>query len=179
MLFVDAVQQWLQQKKLNRKWIGIDISVKAYELVKIRLGKEIAEGDNAIFNWDKEIIYTTDKPTRTDLNGDSLIEKKYVYVISHKNFSGEYKVGIAKDSKSRLNSYQIGDPDRSYKLEFSLLTENFRQIENYIHSKFENKHEWVRGNLQNIIKEIKEFNLEEYNKIINQEQKELDGSNKK
>ena len=159
-------------EKLGRKWIGIDVSVKAYELVKIRLKKEITEGDDAIFNWDKEITFTTDKPTRTDTNGDSLVEKKFVYVISNKNFSGEYKVGIAKDCNKRLNSYQIASPSRDYKLEFSLLTENFREIEKYIHSKFDNKHEWVRGNLQEIIQSIKEFDLNEYNRMVNQEQQE-------
>ena len=32
------------------------------------------------------------------------------------------KVGIARDIKSRLNSYQTSDPNRGYKLEHALLT---------------------------------------------------------
>ena len=172
--FCGCCTTMIASEKLDRKWIGIDVSVKAYELVKKRLKKEITEGDNAIFDWDKNIYYTQTEPIRTDTNGDSILEKKFVYIISNKAYKNQYKVGIAKDCKSRLNSYQIASPSRDYKLEFSLLTENFRQIEKYIHCKFDNEHEWVKGNLQDIIQKIKEFNLDEYNKMINQEQQELE-----
>ena len=70
---------------------------------------------------------------------------------------GEYKVGIAKNYPSRLNSYQIGDPDRSYKIEFTFLTEKYRETEKHIHTQFNNKHEWVTGNLKDIIDEIKNY----------------------
>ncbi|MBC6401208.1 MAG: GIY-YIG nuclease family protein, partial [Ekhidna sp.] len=59
--------------------------------------------------------------------------------------------------KSRLNSYQTADPERSYKLEYAHLTPYFREIEAYIHEKYENKHEWVKGTLEDIKKDIKGF----------------------
>ena len=46
-------------EKLNRKWIGIDLSSKAYELVNYRLGKSVDEiGD---------ILHRKDIPRRTDM----------------------------------------------------------------------------------------------------------------
>ncbi|MGU9956297.1 MAG: GIY-YIG nuclease family protein [Arenicellales bacterium WSBS_2016_MAG_OTU3] len=57
------------------------------------------------------------------------LEKKYVYIISNSNYKGEYKVGIAKDWKLRLNNYQTGDPDRDYICEFHYLTPCYREIE--------------------------------------------------
>ncbi len=95
-------------------------------------------------------------PKRTDL-GIGYREKKFVYVISHPNYPGEYKVGITKKCQSRLNSYQTSDPERQFKLEFMLETPFFRETEVYIHDRFPNKHEWVQAELQQIIKEIKEF----------------------
>ena len=87
--------------------------------------------------------------------GGDYREQKYVYVISHPNFKGFYKVGIASDWQSRLNSYQTSDPERQYKIEYKLLTPRFRETEKYIHKSFENKHEWVKGDLDAIIEAIK------------------------
>ena len=95
-------------------------------------------------------------PPRTDL-GIDYQETKYVYVISHPLYPGEYKVGIAKNARARLNSYQTSDPRRVYKLEFVHETPLYREIEKHIHNKFDNNHEWVRENLTTIINEIKEY----------------------
>ena len=140
---------------LGRKWIGVDISVKAYELVKQRLTKEVADPSH-LFKSQNTIHMRTDPPKRADQGADYQ-EQKFVYVISHPNFPGEYKVGIAKDWASRLNSYQTSDPDRQYKLEFKFETPQFRETESHIHEKFENKHEWVNANLKDIIDEIKNY----------------------
>ena len=150
--FCGCATTCVASEKLNRKWIGIDISHRAHSLVKERLNKEVTSD---LFT-EKDIAFYTDPPKRTDRNGEE-IPKKYVYVISHPNYVGEYKVGIAKNYKSRLNSYQIGDPDRSYKIEFTFLTEEYRETEKHIHTKFNNKHEWVTGNLKDIIDEIENY----------------------
>ena len=153
--FCGCATTCIAAEKLNRQWIGIDVSIKAYELVKKRLKKEVTS-DLFI---EKDLIFNTDPPKRTDIESPG-IEKKYVYVISNKSYTNEYKVGIAKNYKSRLNSYQIGDPDRAYKVEFTLLTEKYREIEKHIHHKFNNKHEWVNGSLKDIIDEIKKQNVD-------------------
>ena len=140
---------------LKRKWIGIDISVMAYELVKLRLSKEVAD-PTIVYQYQNVIHMKTDPPKRTD-QGVDYSEQKFVYVVSHPSYPGEYKVGIAKNWKSRLNSFQTSDPDRQYRMEFKLETPWFRATEKYVHEKFENKHEWVKGNLNDIIREIKNY----------------------
>ena len=58
-------------EQLNRQWIGIDVSVKAYELVKKRLKKEENNPEN-LSDWDKNIEYTTKVPLRTDIDNEYL-----------------------------------------------------------------------------------------------------------
>jgi len=142
-------------ERLGRRWIGIDVSVKAYELVKMRLTQEAADPDD-LLKYRNEIHLRTDPPIRTDLGADHR-ERKFVYVISHPSYPGEYKVGIAKDWKSRLNAYQTSDPDRQYRIEFQLETPRFRETERHIHETFPNKHEWVQGDLARIVAEIRDF----------------------
>ncbi len=142
-------------EQLNRQWIGIDVSFKAYELVRMRLTKEAADPDD-LLKYRNEIHLRTDPPQRTDL-GTDYRERKFVYVISHPSYPGEYKVGIAKDWKSRLNTYQTSDPDRQYRIEFRLETPRFRETERHIHETFPNKHEWVHGDLKQIVAEVRAF----------------------
>ena len=151
--FCGCATTCIAAEKLDRQWIGIDVSIKAYELVKERLKKEVANPEN-LLEYNKKLHFSTIPPKRTDTD-EHYVEKKYIYVVSNTKYKGEYKVGIAKDYQARLNSYQTGDPDRGYKLEFYLLTEKYREIEQYIHNKFDNKHEWVQSNLTDIIQEIK------------------------
>ena len=145
-------------KNLIGQWIGIDVSVKAYELVKERLQEEVASKDN-LFQFNNKLHYSTYPPKRTDNTTTDDKLKKYVYVISNKHFKGMYKVGIAKDIKSRLNSYQTSDPHRSYKLEYQIYTEKYREIEKQIHKTFDSKHEWVRADLNIIIEQLKSYLL--------------------
>ncbi len=153
--FCGCATTCIAAEKLNRQWIGIDVSVIAYELVQDRLKNEVANPEN-LLQYKNNIHFYTDPPTRTDTEEDYTL-KKYVYVISNPYFIGMYKVGIAKDYKARLNSYQTSDPDRGYRLEYKIHTPLFREIEQYIHNIFENKHEWVRADLQDIISAIKSY----------------------
>lgn len=144
-------------EKLGRQWIGVDVSQKAYDLVRERVEKEVSDSED-IYKRVNEIYFYTDPPARTDLGVDEKVEQKYVYIITNKKFPGEYKVGIAKNKNTRLNHYQTGDPDRGYKMEYDFLTPHFRQIEEHIHKKFENKHEWVTGTSKEaLISEIENF----------------------
>ena len=152
--FCGCATTCVASQKLGRKWIGIDVSHRAYELVKERLKREISD---LFIDIEKDLNYSIIPPKRTDTNGEDNIVKKYVYIISNPKYKGEYKVGIAKDVHSRLNSYQTSDPDRNFKLEYKIHTHLFREIEKHIHEKFENKHEWVREKLENIIKEIENY----------------------
>lgn len=151
--FCGCATTCIAAEKLGRQWVGIDVSIKAYELLKSRLEKEIADPEH-LFDSQKGLYFSTEAPNRTDVNIDS-INKKYVYIISNKAYPNEYKVGIAKEWKSRLNSYQTSDPNRGYKIEHTFLTHGYKEIERHIHNHFNNKHEWVQAELSDIINEIK------------------------
>ena len=164
-LFCGCATTCIASEKLNRKWIGIDISVKAYDLVRERLTEEV-EGkfDFGLSQTGNthgiKVHFSTDSPKRTDRNKEDRL-KKYVYVISHPKFEGYYKVGIAKDYKTRLNNYQTSDPDRAYKMEYFYLTPHFRETEKYIHNLFDNKFEWIKGNLKDIVQKIENYKHKE------------------
>ena len=160
--FCGCATTCVASEKLNRNWIGIDISIKAYDLVRERLTEEVEgkfdfQGKNG--NGIK-VHFSIDSPKRTDRNEDDRL-KKYVYVISHPKFEGYYKVGIAKDYKTRLNSYQTSDPDRAYKMEYFYLTPHFRETEKYIHNLFDNKFEWIKANLKDIVQKIENYKHKE------------------
>lgn len=145
-------------ERLKRQWVGIDISVKAFELVKDRLKEEVEGFDDSnkqydVFGSNKPISFQTEPPV---LSKHSVKPKKYIYVISNPNHKG-YKVGIAKDVKKRLNGYQTSDPNRGFKLEFSIRTENYRDIESKVHNLMNANYEWVDDELNNIIKLIKKL----------------------
>ena len=143
-------------EKLERQWVGVDVSIKAYELVKTRMKKEVERKDEL---FKEEVDFQTDPPVRTDMGADTRVQK-YVYIISNTQYKGEWKVGIASNVKARLNSYQTSDPNRGYVLEYSFLTPDFREIEKYIHERYENRHEWVREpDMQKIVKDIEGFNV--------------------
>ena len=67
--FCGCATTCIAAERLNRRWIGIDISDKAAELVKARLFKEVAIGDEkgqpALF---ANVIHRTDIPVRTDIH---------------------------------------------------------------------------------------------------------------
>ncbi|MCY4358623.1 MAG: DNA methyltransferase [Gammaproteobacteria bacterium] len=143
-------------ERLQRHWIGVDVSVKSYELVKERLSQEAADPSD-LFKYQNQIYIKTTPPKRTDQEVDYR-ERKFVYVISHPAYPGEYKVGLARNWKSRLNAYQTLDSDRRYRVEYKVETTDFREIEKYIHDVFPNKHEWVQADLKDITKTIKQYN---------------------
>ena len=137
-------------EKSHRKWIGVDVAVKAFELVKKRLGEEI-EWEGSLFE-EALVTFQTNPPERTD-RGQNTLEKKYVYIISHPKHKG-YKVGRASHDKNRLNNYQTGDPKRQYELKYSFLTPYYKIIEKYIHENYDSTYEWVREDLDVLIKAI-------------------------
>ncbi len=137
----------------GRDWIGIDVSHMAFELVKQRLDREVP-----VDLIRAKPNFQTSPPKRSDL-GVSHTDEKFVYIISNEQYPNEYKVGIASNTKSRLNQYQTSDPNRGYKIEFEFKTHKYREVEKAIHEKYENKHEWIRGDKADIIKDIKELSV--------------------
>ena len=139
-------------EKLGRKWIGIDVGAQAFDFIRTRLEKEVPSD---IFREAPAFLTDPPKPTdSTSFDRDS----GYIYIISNPAFPNIYKVGIARDVTQRLNSYQTPDPERAYKLEYSLKTKKYIEIEKYIHTNFDNRHEWVHANKSDIVIAIEREN---------------------
>lgn len=140
-------------ESLERNWIGIDISSKAFELVKQRLKEEIPPD---LFRRDKP-SFSTKLPKRTDLD-KSYRDEKFVYVMSNKGPSGgEYYVGIASDVSERIKSYNKRNSDKGFKIEFKFKTHRYREIEKFIHDKYKGKRGWVKVFKNRIIRDIKNY----------------------
>ena len=150
--FCGCATTCVASEKEDRKWIGIDVSIKAYDLVKQRLEKEVYTDLLEV----REVNFLTEIPRRTDTNTHEAI-RQWVYVISNNSFKDFHKVGITKDCNARLSQYQIGDPNRGYKLEFKHLTDRYRELERHIHKKFPNNREWVNAPVHTIKTEIQRY----------------------
>jgi len=147
-------------EKLGRQWVGIDVSHKAYDLVRDRIRREVNDGYTLFEKGAEGIHYTTEPPTRNDegyMNGRT---QKYVYIITNPenekhNF---YKVGVATNPQARLNSLQTSHPLRDLEIKYKKSTPLYNEIEKYIHDKFDNIHEWVMvENMQDIIDAIEGY----------------------
>ncbi len=152
--FCGCATTCIASEKLERKWVGIDISIKAYELVQERLKKEVANPEE-LFDYNKALRFSTDPPSRTDQGKDDR-EKKYVYIISNPVFPGIYKIGVAKDWQARLKSFHTGAPS-DYKLEYKKLTPHYKETEKYVLERYRYNREWCKGDLAKIKKAIKDF----------------------
>ena len=146
-------------EQLNRKWIGVDVSMEAYTIVKSRLVKDVngqVDGQTDMFGVAKAIIAKTDAPVRN--SNDDVKEKKYIYIISNDAWPGHYKVGIATNMKSRLSSYNTGDPNSGYKIRYTIKTEFYREVEKLTHDSFPGTKEWVQAEPMDLIMDrIKEL----------------------
>jgi len=72
----------------------------------------------------------------------------FIYIISNNNFPGFYKIGVTEDIKSRLHTYQTGDPRRSYKIEYYIFCPDCYTAEKNIkvamkHFALSQRNEWV------------------------------------
>ena len=145
-------------ERLNRQWIGIDVSVKAYELVQERLKKATEQGE-LLSSETKipKIFHKVDVPKRTDTGNEFADKQGWVYIITNKQFE-LIKVGITKDVKRRLDSYQTSDPKRGYEIAFEFQSPKYIEIENHIKERFTRDHEWFRReDMDDIITAIKTF----------------------
>ena len=58
-------------------------------------------------------------------------EKNYIYIITHHAFPGWIKVGKTRSPKERLSQYQIGCPDRAYKIDYIVAVDDPNKVESY------------------------------------------------
>ncbi|MGI9462146.1 MAG: DNA methyltransferase, partial [Alphaproteobacteria bacterium] len=153
--FCGCATTCIAAEKLGRNWVGIDVSQKAYELVKKRLKKEVPPD---FFRGEPH--FTTTPPTRTDMGVGGEVAG-YIYIISHPKYKKWLKVGIAKNPEARLKQYQTADPDRKYKMEKIFQTPHNADIEKMIHQHYNAPTEWVAtGEVDEVFNLIKQFDTE-------------------
>ncbi|MGI9461511.1 MAG: DNA methyltransferase [Alphaproteobacteria bacterium] len=153
--FCGCATTCIAAEKLGRNWVGIDVSQKAYELVKIRLKKEVPPD---FFRGEPH--FTTTPPTRSDMGMGGEVAG-YIYIISNPKYKKWLKVGIAKDPEARLKQYQTGDPERKYKIEKIFQTPHNADIEKMIHQHYNAPTEWVAtGEVDEVFNLIKQFDTE-------------------
>ena len=131
----------------NRLWVGMDIESGAREEIDRRL-PDLGRDD---------IHFTATEPVRTDGNKPSR-ESRWVYILKDESEDEWHKVGIAKDPRSRENSYRTGKRRReSVRFVYKVQTEKFRELEQHLIDKFENDHEWLKASVADIKKAIRAF----------------------
>ena len=86
-------------EKLGRQWIGIDISEKASDLVKLRFRNEVSSPDD-MFQFDNKLIFRTDIPARTDIDIIKLTGK-YKKEVKEKLYGKQY--GLCSGCKQYFN----------------------------------------------------------------------------
>lgn len=130
---------------LGRKWIGIDVSIKAYELVKKRLAKEVPPD---LFSGEPEFHTTPPKQ-----HPDQPRETRQVYIMENPSIPYKYKIGFAKNPQQRARQIMAQAPEPT-KVLFQHETEHYRELERFILNKYKRNKEWVDGNLEDIKNDI-------------------------
>ncbi len=85
----------------------------------------------------------------------------FVYVITNSAFAGYVKIGITKNIKNRLRTYQTSAPMRDYKVEHYIHHPNCYKAEKDIHDALyyfalSKKNEWFEVDLQIAIDRVNE-----------------------
>ncbi len=135
-------------EKLGRTWIGIDVSLKAYELVKMRLAKEVPTD---LFRGEPNFSTTPPKRGKEDTK-----ETGYVYIMRNELLPNQVKVGVSKNPESRAKSVMAQAP-KPTEVVWKYKTIHYREIEHYIHQEYPREKEWVTATIDEIKKKIRRW----------------------
>ena len=94
--FCGCATTCIAAEKLGCQWVGIDVSPKAFELVKKRLSREV-EIKGSLPNFLKKVHYRVDIPNRTDIK----IDKRKKKDIKHELFGKQE--GLCSGCKIMFN----------------------------------------------------------------------------
>ena len=135
-------------EKLERTWIGIDVSLKAYELVKMRLAKEVPTD---LFRGEPNFSTVPPKRGKEDTR-----EAGYVYIMRNELLPNQVKVGVSKNPESRAKSVMAQAP-KPTEVVWKYKTIHYREIEHYIHQEYPRKKEWVTATIDEIKKKVRRW----------------------
>ena len=131
-------------ENLGRQWAIADISEKTYPIAQQRLASA-------------ELIRTDTAPPESQVDRTSE-DEKFVYIFEDATQPGWFKVGVTKNVARRLEALRTGRPDReSLQRVHDVRTKRYRELEKHIHHIFENRHEWVKTELQAILDAFRSF----------------------
>ena len=137
---------------LGRNWVGIDVSQMAFELVQMRIAREVPED---LFRGRPN--FETEPPKRSE--GDDM-QTAFVYIMKHELMpEGTYKVGVSVDPETRSKQVS-GQIPGNCEVIFQYETPYFLEIEKYIHQVAfpEGRQlEWVKGDPEDIKTAILEW----------------------
>ena len=118
--FCGCATSCVAAEKLGRQWIGIDVSAKAYDLVKHRLRKEVTQD---LTDWNKKTIFRDDIPYRTDIEPikkySDRENKQYLYgkqqgyckactrYFEYRNFEIDHVIPRSKGGGDNLENLQL------------------------------------------------------------------------
>jgi len=90
----------------------------------------------------------------------------YIYVVTNPDFPGFVKIGIARNIKDRLRTYQTSAPRRNYKVEHKVFHPDCRKGEKLAHEKLKmfalsRRREWFEVNLQIAINTLNDTLVDE------------------
>ena len=136
-------------ERLGRQWIGIDVSVTAWELVKKRLAEQVPED---LFRGAPD--FKTDPPTRAA--SEAAAGERYVYIMQNPDIQGMYKVGFSKDPEARAASVLAQSPRPTVVLH-KRRTPHYRELERFMHDKYPRQREWLVGDLDDLRQDLDQW----------------------
>ena len=81
----------------------------------------------------------------------AVFEAKHVYVLTNPAYDGWVVIGQTKNLKSRISGYNSADPHRAFKLEHSVVLEDYYAAEDKLKAAFESKGEWLKADVNDVI----------------------------
>lgn len=159
--FCGCATACVSAKRLDRGYIGIDISQASFDILQRRFKQEGLYQPNFKYKLKNQVSTTPKQDFFDNIIDDKNTKLHHVYIVSNKAYPNQYKIGYQTTTGNTINKiegrYNIGSPERDYKVEAYRTTHFYKELEKYMHKKYNASHEWIYGDLDDIIKTLNEW----------------------